>query len=236
MNMERQEIEWQYEAPHGLEKVEKWLGGRDPGAFGLAVFGSPFKEFTDTYYDTEDWRLYRAGYALRIRRGALDSGSEATMKSLTPAEGNLHRRREISELLESDNLVALLRASGSVGIRLRTLLGPRELRPIFEIYTRRQTFDLLLDEQPAEVRVGDSAEAIRIGEVALDDSEIPLGDGSARLTRVEVEVDASATTASSSKLEDFAEAMERNLGLRPTKISKFEAGLFVTGQSPNGEP
>ena len=232
--MDRQEIEWQYEAPHGLEKVEEWLDGRDPEAFGLAVFGSSFKEFTDIYYDTEDWRLYGAGYALRIRWGTLNSGSEATMKSLTLAEGNLHRRRETSELLESNDLGALIRASGSVGIRLRALLGPRELRPIFEIHTRRQTFDLLLHEQPAEARVGGSAEAVRVGEVALDDSEIPLGDESAHLTRVEVEVDASATTASS-RLEDFAKGMERSLGLRPTTISKFEAGLSVTGQNPSVE-
>ena len=86
---------------------------------------------------------------------------------------------------------ALQKASGPVGVRLKALTGPRKMRPIFEIRTHRQTFDLLLDGQPTDPEkawVSGSANVIRIGEVALDDSEIPLGNESARLTRVEVEV------------------------------------------------
>ena len=94
--MDHQEIEWQFEAPD-LEAVESWLA-KHPTTSGVSVLPGGTKEITDTYYDTDDWRLYRAGYALRLRR---DGGSaEATMKSLTPAEDALRRRREISEPLE----------------------------------------------------------------------------------------------------------------------------------------
>lgn len=229
---ESQEIEWQYDVPGELEKIEEWLGSRDPARFGLKVLRGSFKELTDTYYDAaEDWHLFRAGYALRIRRKE-GSGSEATMKSLiSAAEGNLHRRREVSEPFEGDEMDKLLKAPGPVGKRLRALLGPRKIRPIFEIHTRRQTFDLVLDKQPEEK--GQTYEsAARVGEVALDDSEIPLGGRSVRLTRVEVELDTS-TTAAPSKLEGFVKAMENALGLRPAMISKYETGLSVTGQRPN---
>ena len=208
--------------------VEEWLGGRDPGGFGLVVLRGSREELEDAYYDTEDWWLYRAGYALRVRRGASGKGTEATMKSpISGAGGNLHRRREISEPLKSDEVEALLRAPGPVGVRLRALLGPRKVRRIFEVRTRRQTFDLLLDEQPADPEN-------RVGEVALDDSEIPLGGRSARLMRVEVEADASVTSVSS-KLEGFVKAMESAIGLRPATSSKYEVGLFVTGQGPDGK-
>ena len=242
---DHQEIEWQYDAPGGLERAEKWLDGRegsgDPAKSGLAVFRGSSKELVDTYYDTEDWRLYRAGYALRIRRKTSGEDPEATMKSFVSAGGtvgNLRKWREISEPLKSDKLNALSIAPGPVGVRLRTLIGSREVRRIFEVRTRRQTFDLVLEEQqqlaePEKVPTGGSTGVVRVGEVALDRSEIPLGAGTepARLVRVEVEVDASARTASP-ELENFVKEMEGALGLRPTMTSKYETGLFATGQGP----
>lgn len=235
--MDHQEIEWQYDAPRGLRKVEEWLDGCDPEGSALAILRGSSKELTDTYYDTEDWRLYHAGYALRIRREASGKGIEATMKSIVAGAGNLYRRREISESLAGDGPDALQNARGPVGIRLEALAGPRKMRPIFEVCTRRRTFDLLLDGQPTgseKVRVGGSANVVRVGEVALDDSEVPLGDGSAHLARVEVEVDASAGIVPS-RLEDFVKEMEAALGLRPAAISKYEAGLFATGRDPEEE-
>jgi triphosphatase len=233
MGTDHQEIEWQYDAPDGLEKVEGWLD--DPGGFGLLVLENSLKELADTYYDTEDWRLYRAGYALRVRRVS-GEGSEATMKSLASAAGNLHRRREISELLEGNGIEALPVTTGPVGEHLRELVEPGELRPIFEVRTRRRTFDLLLDERPADLEKSQTrGSAVRIGEVALDRSEIPSGEEPARLMRVEVEVDASAAVDAPTRLKDFVEAMEEALGLRPTGISKYEAGLSATGQNPDSE-
>lgn len=232
--MDHQEIEWQYDAPRGLRKVEEWLDGHDPEGSGLAILRGSSKQLTDTYYDTEGWWLYRAGYALRIRWEASGKGTEVTMKSIASGAGNLHRRREISESLAGDGLDALQKARGPVGIRLKALAGPRKMRPIFEVRTRRRTFELLLDGQPTDsekARVGGSANVVRVGEVALDDSEVPLGDGSTHLARVEVEVNASAGIVPP-QLEDFVKEMEAALGLRPVVISKYEAGLFATGQDP----
>jgi inorganic triphosphatase YgiF len=93
--LDHQEIEWQLEADD-LESVSSWLE-EHPSASGLAVVPGATKELTDTYYDTEDWRLFRAGYALRLRRDG--EGAEATMKAIASAEDALRRRREISEPL-----------------------------------------------------------------------------------------------------------------------------------------
>src|SRR5918992_418138 len=134
---DHQEIEWQFDADE-LELVEGWLDQHYSGSSGLVVVSESTLEITDTYYDTDDWRFYRAGYALRVRN--TDGEVEATMKSLTPAEGSLRRRREISEPLSDDGPATLKKAEGPVGGRSKTLVGGREMRSLFTIKTRRQGF------------------------------------------------------------------------------------------------
>jgi triphosphatase len=141
---DHQEIEWQFDATD-LESVERWLE-ENPSDSGLAVYPMETKDLADTYYDTEDWRFYRAGYALRVRRDG--KNVEVTMKALAPPEdGGLKKRREISEPLRSGGARALATARGPVGDRLRLLAGNQDLRPLFEIRTRRKVFELRSEDQ-----------------------------------------------------------------------------------------
>jgi triphosphatase len=134
--LDHEEIEWQLEAVD-LELVENWLK-EHPSAAGLAVVPGRASELADVYYDTQDWRFFRAGYALRVRRDG--ESAEATMKARVPAEGGLRRRREISEPLEG--VETLKGIPGPVGERARRLAGTADLRPLFEVRTRRRTFAL----------------------------------------------------------------------------------------------
>lgn len=245
---DHQEVEWQFDADD-LGRVEGWLGDAPAGS-GVVLLGSVSgDDLVDGYYDTGDWRLYRAGYALRIRETG--DGAEATMKSLSPAEGNLRRRREISEPLKDAAIGTLRKSRGPVGERLRLLLGEREAGRIFEVRTSRKTFPLSFavgasdagtngssGGGAAQDAAGDAQEeagaggSSRVGEVVLDSSVIPLGEGeeSVGLTRVEVEVDAGS--ASDRRLRGFVKEMEVSLELRQARISKYEAGIFATGLSP----
>ncbi|HZB09207.1 MAG TPA: CHAD domain-containing protein [Rubrobacter sp.] len=222
---DHQEIEWQFDVSE-LEPVEGWLDKRNSGTSGLLIAPESTIEITDTYYDTQDWRFYRAGYALRVRN--TDGAVEATMKSLTPAEDSLRRRREISEPLEDDRPSTLKRAGGVVGGRTRTLVGGRELRPLFSIKTRRQGFALLLEGSTDR-----NQEDVRIGEISLDTSEIPLGEETTRLTRVEVE--AGIGMAPTPDLLGFVDEMQSALELTPASISKYETGLYASGLNPEGD-
>src|SRR5215212_2402538 len=219
---DHQEIEWQFDAGE-LESVEGWLGRHDSGSSGLLVAPQSTVEITDTYYDTDDWRFYRAGYALRVRN--TDGEVEATMKSLTPSEGSLRRRREISEPLKDDKPSTLKKAGGAVGGRSRTLVGGREMRLLFSIETRRQGFALLL-----EGSTDGNQEDVRIGEISLDASEIPLGEETTRLTRVEIE--AGIGMAPTPDLLGFVDEMQSALELTPASISKYETGLYASGLNP----
>ncbi|WP_166395469.1 CYTH domain-containing protein [Rubrobacter marinus] len=195
--------------------MEGWLGERAPGS-GLALGPGSTDDLVDGYYDTGDWRLYRAGYALRIREA--EGGAEATMKSLATSDGGPRRRREISEPLKDAKVATLRAAKGPVGERLRLLVGGREVGRIFEVRTSRKTFALnlaqsdgatpdgatpdgvadgeVVEDAAGEVRQASGGEENRVGEVVLDSTRIPLGEGdeSAGLTRVEVEVEAGAAS------------------------------------------
>ena len=87
------EVEWQLDALD-LRPVERWLAIRTELAPiaeatipGLGIVPGAPKRLVDVYIDTEDWRIGRAGYVLRVRRRA--GRVEATLKDLVRA-----RRRD----------------------------------------------------------------------------------------------------------------------------------------------
>lgn len=216
---DHQEVEWQFDASD-LGSISRWLDGRDSGKEPSVKAGGT-QEISDTYYDTDDWRLYRAGYALRIRhkKGA---GTEATMKFLVSAEkSGVKRRREISEPLGTPDLKNLSKDSGPVGERLHYLAGPKALRSMFEVETRRSTYILGFDGKNA-------------GELVLDETSIPAEDGSepVRFGRVEVEVEPETF----SSFEPFVEELRRGCNLSAATNSKYRAGLIARKLEPMGLP
>src|SRR5215218_5328300 len=209
---DHKEIEWQFDASE-LEPVEGWLDQHNSGSSGLLIAPESTLETTDTYYDTDDWRFYRAGYALRVRN--TDGEVEPTMKSLKPAEGSLRRRREISESLENDRPATLKKAGGPVGERSRALVGSREVRPLFRLETSREGFALLLERS-----TDGKKEDVRIGEISLDATEIPLDEEPTRLARIEVE--AASGKVPTPELHGFVGEMQAALELVPASTSKYE--------------
>ena len=257
------EVEWQFDADD-LGSVEGWLG-EDRSASGLVASPASTKNLRDTYYDTEDWRFHRAGYALRVRRDG--KRVEATMKALVPAEDGVRRRREISEPLRSGGMKTLRSARGPVGERLRSLAGARDLLPLFEIRTRRRVFELRPEGEPAsadassaEVVVGPAGDirgreddAVPAEEVAVDAlggiRRREAGPVAGEVALDQSEVSANGESARLSRIEievgpgeggdrveGFVEGMRGSLGLRPARASKFGTGLAVAGLEPTESP
>jgi triphosphatase len=210
------ETEWQFDAMD-VRPVERWLvAGSEAGP---AVEPVATSTIVDTYLDTRDWRLHRAGYSLRIRRKA--GAVEATLKSLEEGVQGLRRRTEFSEGLAGRDAAALLDAMGPVGTRARLAAGTAPLVPLFDVRTRRTEYRLTVDGAPA-------------GEVAVDRTTIPLGDGSesARLRRVEIEVPDHLVPV----LGPFVDSMRSANGLQPAALSKYQAGLLAKGLHPTITP
>ena len=158
------EIEWQFDALD-LRPVERWLAGLPTLAVEAADGGTVTalaktpRRLVDSYLDTDDWRIARAGFVVRTRRRGRHD--EITLKDTRPAEGSgLRQRLEVTELLPDEGVTAL-GSSGPVGRRLRAIAGSRRLHEVIQVRTRRRPFAL-------RVRGIDAAE------VALDLSLIHI--------------------------------------------------------------
>lgn len=217
------EVEWQLDA-HDLRPVEHWITARfgedaDEGVTGraglwppgLRVTARPVKRLADTYVDTEDWRLVRAGFMLRLRQRV--GTPEATLKDMATSADGLRDRFQVTEVLAGAEIGAL-DPEGPVGRRVGALVGPRPLRPVLQVGTRRRPYDLLFDDA-------------LVGELALDDATV-VAVGSPRrlqLRRVELEVLAPWVGA----LQPLVEQLRRDCGLQPAPLSTFESGLLAAG-------
>lgn len=206
------EIEWQFDAVD-VRPVERWLQAAAP-----SVTRSETKRYIDTYADTDDWRLYAAGYSLRLRRRG--GRAEVTMKALSAPADGLRDRREFTEVLAAGSLDALSRSDGPVGRRVRAVAGANAVQRKFEVRTHRRTYLLSSNDSSA-------------AEIALDSTTIPMADGEpARLRRIEVEADQEPQP----DLIAFVGAMREACGLAAASMSKFEAGLFAGGFTPQPIP
>ena len=223
------EIEWQFDALD-LRPVERWLttlpalaveGREGAGGEGgtVTALARPPRRLVDSYLDTDDWRIARAGFVVRTRRRGRQD--EITLKDNHPAErSGLRHRLEVTEVLPPSG-PAELGPDGPVGRRLRAIVGARRLHEVLQIRTRRRPFAL---------RVG----GVDAAEVALDDTVIVVGEGQRpmQLRRVEIEVQPEWLDA----LEPIVEQLRASCGLRPAHLSKFEAGLLGVGEGIPGTP
>jgi triphosphatase len=210
------ELEWQLDA-HDLRPVVRWIEAAAGGGAGHVELGAGRTvNHTDTYLDTADRRLDRAGYSVRVRQAGRRP-PEATLKSLArngadPTGPRI--RLELEEILDAAEPAAIGRAGGPVGERVRALTGARPLVALFDVQTRRRVFPLTATGQPS-------------GELVLDDTAIrePSGRILSRLRRVEVEVPPHARPV----VEPFVTSLRTACGLQPATLSKYESGLVASG-------
>ena len=203
------EVEWQY-AALDTRPVKRWLESQLPAGFTIEAAGT--KELDDTYFDTPGWHMNRAGYTCRVRRKGAEA--ELTLKGMAAASEGMRSRRELNEPLESPDS-APATAPGPCGAIIRAVAGRTGVQPVFRLQTRRELFHL-------------SYENGRFGEVALDETSIPVGeDRPVRLSRVEVEVEPDAVA----RAKPFVKALVVENRLAEAGTSKFESALIATGQS-----
>jgi triphosphatase len=215
LHKDGREVEWQL-ACADLGSVRRWLS--DHGTIdGLILEPRSTQQIFDTYLDTDDWRIHRAGFALRVRS---ESGTtEATLKSLHSASTEVADRRELTETLNSSDSEAIRESIGPVGLRVGAVSGARTLLPLFELRTSRQRF-----------AIRKSDEAQQLGEIALDEIVIsrPHGEPQASMLRVEVE----ALTEAHGSLRSLVKTLRSNCALEAASDTKYSLGLKSVGLAP----
>jgi len=212
---DRPEVEWHLEALD-LRPVERWIGARREDA-SPSLVPKPTVSLVDTYLDTPDWRLHRAGFSLRLRQNDGEARAEATLKVLDPPEEGLRTRREITEPLAKADPTLLARARGPVGERIRVLAARGPLEVLLEIRTTRRRYALVEDD-------------VEIGELALDHTAIPVEGDDVPIVMQRVEVESAGER--NVNVDAFARAIRDACRLNPAGNSKFESGLLARGLSP----
>jgi len=155
---------------------------------GLVIEPRSALEVHDTYFDTSDWRIRHAGFALRVRNAAGES--EATLKELRPSKDGKADRRELTEPLTDASPDAIVRAPGPVGTRVHAVAGAHELQALFSASTTRQRFG---------VRKQDGTE--ELAEITLDATVFSRPDGEPQASTHVVEVE--SRTGESPPLEEL---------------------------------
>jgi CHAD domain-containing protein len=210
---DHRELEWQL-ATADLGTVRRWLADHHEVA-GLIIEPRSTLQLQDTYFDTDDWRIHRAGFALRIR---VESGkSEATLKALRSTSTELANRRELSEPMVNPDGGAIPHSSGPVGTRVHDVAGAHALQALFEVRTSRQRFAVSDDSQ-------------ELGEIALDETVVsrPRGEPRASTQRVEVE----ALTTLYEPLQKLVRILSIECALEPVEDNKYSVGLKSVGLAP----
>lgn len=203
------EVEQQFEAPD-LEAVAQWLASQPPYAL-LTLEPRDAALQRDVYLDTEDWRIHRAGFSLRLRHR--NGNVEATLKSLKKGSGGLRGRLELNQ----QSAAADFADDGPVSERVRLLGAAQSLRPLFEVETNRRRYLVQRDGQT-------------VAELSLDDTRIKAGGVEIEhLRRVEVE---ETVRDALSTLRSFMQALAVATNLAPAELSKFESGLVAAHLNP----
>jgi triphosphatase len=209
------EVEWQLTCTD-LGSVRRWLA--DHGSIdGLVLEPRPSQQLFDTYLDTDDWRIHRAGFALRIRSGS--GKPQATLKSLHSASAEVADRLELNETLENSESESIRHSIGPVGARVQAVSGARALLPLFELRTSRQRFAIRRADQLQQ-----------LGEIALDETVIsrPHGAPQTSMQRVEVE----ALTETREPLQSLVQTLRSDCALEAASDTKFSYSLKSVGLAP----
>lgn len=166
----------------------------------------------NTYYDTRDLALRRAGCALRVRRAG--DGLVQTLKGGGRVESGLHVREEIeTPVLRPEPDVAALLARMPDG-PWRALLRDATLAPLFTTDFERTAWQLR------------SANGDRV-ELALDLGEVAHGGRRTPIAEIELEL----LEGDPACLAELAQALGRDVALRPSDISKAQRGYALYGEA-----
>ena len=171
----------------------------------------------DEYYDTPDGRVARAGYALRFRQN--DAKRMLQLKSLTPAAGALHRRREIY-LPTTAPTSPKKWPDGPEKRFLLTMLDNHPLVSLFGIHQRRHVASVL-DESERPFAL-----------LSLDEVRWRVGERERRAWELEVEL---LPQGDEARLRALARDLSTIPGLHPQPMSKYQRGRMLLSSAEEGE-
>ena len=166
----------------------------------------------NTYFDTDEMRLWKAQSVLKLRETV--SAREITFKKALAYRDGVASRLEITSRLRPKQRAWMSRGGAAIEPmrRVRRLIGTHPLRRLFTIATDRTT--LILVHRRHRVEVDVDRVAVRCGR---------------RVAARRLEIEVENLTATPAVFRSAIAALRRRYGrdLRLSRVSKFEFGRRV---------
>ncbi len=207
----------------------------DELAPGYALEDAGEVQIVDEYFDTADFRLLRAGYGLRIRTG--EGKRLVTLKSRRIADtAGIYRRMELEEPLAPEAKVAPI--SGWPEAVMQTLLpllnGETQLEPLCRLEQTRYKRRILAARRSTPNRR--SSKQTYIAELSFDDVQVRQTEEEPLLAQyAELEIEL-VRGLEETELHAIVAALQSQVKMEPSPVSKLEHALGVIGRHPAAAP
>jgi inorganic triphosphatase YgiF len=176
---------------------------------GYTMSRSTTKSVWDTYLDTPEQRIHRAGFTCSQRETA--DGIRMTLKSLSCAEGAIHRRGEWEVAVAAGCRPAAWPES-QVRERVLRLVGHAPLEPLISLDQVRVKRMLAQATQP-------------VAELSMDSVTVVSGEETRVFHVLEVEL---LPAKAEENLTTIVDCLQEEWHLHPEPYSKFERALYLS--------
>ena len=200
--------------PDQLDDVLALLDSR-----GYEVEPAGTSTHVDRYFDTEDWAIFRAGWAYRCRsRG---KKAKLTLKSLDAGDQNVFVREEIEQRLPKSKSARKGKLpKGPVQALLKDIAGSARRKQLFRVESRRSVYHVATPEDtPARVELDFDQTIIKARKRSKK------APGRMEFTELELELESGDADAVAS----LSSLLREKLELTPAQYSKFERGIQSAG-------
>lgn len=177
----------------------------------------------DLYLDTFDWRLFRHGLSLRLRRA--NEKLFYTLKSIGKIDAGRAERREIEIEVKGDLVDPTAAPVKEIQMEIAEMIYPRRLIGQLAVRTERQPFLI-------------TSQAKALIELVFDSSGfLARGFNKPRRARRLFEMEAELRKGPPAELESFRKHLAAAIDLTPSRQSKLETGMDRLGiQFPAKNP
>ncbi len=199
------------------EKIDQVLATLDE--LGYLKAEGETKSHVDTYFDTSDFDILRAGWTYRCRRRGRQS--TLNLKARGRHDGPVFVREEIQQPLSRDAVSTLHDLPpGPVKNYLNTIVDTRCSQKLFCVASQRRVFAVTSPgSKPSQIEL--DFDRTRITAEKADDK----APGSFEFMELELEL----TSGDASAVDELAKALFNRLRLTPAQFSKFDRGMQAAG-------
>jgi len=201
------------------DQVDKVLATLDELGYRKTEGGTG--SHVDTYFDTPDFDIFRAGWTYRCRQHG--GKSSLNLKSCGRQEGQVFVREEIEQTLPDARLSPLQSLPpGPVQKYLEGIVDNRRCRRLFRVASQRRVLGLTSPgDNPSQIEL--DLDKTRITAERADDK----APGSFEFMELELELESGEPKA----VDKLATLLFDELGLTPAQFSKFDRGILAAGLS-----